>query len=98
MGGLFALCGDSRDLVAEVRGIDVMTRRRTRGATVNDTAAVRGAHQGERGGHWGGGVESGGTSVPRRPAPPPQPSPTMGEGVAAARSRRKPASMNSRVG
>src|SRR6266446_390890 len=54
MGGLFAHRRDSRDLVAEVRGIDVMTRRRTRGTTVNDTAAVRGTHQGERRGHWMG--------------------------------------------
>ena len=54
MGALFALRRDSRDLVAEVRGIDVMTRRRTRGTTVNDTAAIRGTHQGERSGHWMG--------------------------------------------
>src|SRR5258708_12139642 len=54
MGGLFAHRRDSRDLVAEVRGINVMTRRRTRGTTVNDTAAIRGTHQGERSGHWMG--------------------------------------------
>src|SRR5437899_12546258 len=54
MGRLLARRRDSRDLVAEVRGIDVMTRRRTGGTTVNDTAAVRGPHQGERGGRWVG--------------------------------------------
>src|SRR5215468_4938782 len=54
MGALFALRCESRDLVAEVSRIDVMTRRRTCGAKVNDTAAIRGTHQGERSGHWMG--------------------------------------------
>src|SRR5258708_39184256 len=54
MSGLFAHRRDSRDLVGEARGIDVMTRRRPRGTTVNDPAAFRSPRQGERGGRWVG--------------------------------------------
>src|SRR5215470_5592354 len=51
MGGLFALCRDSRNLVAEVRGIDIVMRSNARGAIMDDTAALRSAHQSKRRGH-----------------------------------------------
>src|SRR5215467_10072530 len=51
MGSLFARSGESRNLVDEVRRIDVMAWGHARGAVVNDSTPARGAHQGNRGGN-----------------------------------------------
>ena len=83
MGSLVGLCHDSRNLGTEVRGIDVVTRRRARRAMVNDTAAARGAHQGERGRHRMGAALGAARNVDRNAA-------TRPEAVFESRVQRRP--------